>query len=76
MAEAQITLPIHDLPADATNAEALAWVARMRRIVDRWYDLPDASSRSMTTELRKELRDELDTMERMVRDNMALPEWA
>ncbi len=76
MPEPQITLPIHDLPADATNAEALAWVARMRRIVDRWYDLPDAPSRSMTPELRKELSDELDTLERMVRQDMALPEGA
>jgi len=76
MPEGQITSRLRELPDNATNAEALAWVATQRRILDRWDDLPDASSRSMTPELRKQAHEELDVMERMIRENMALPDSA
>ena len=76
MADAQIKSLMRELPANATNAEALAWVARMRRIVDRWEELPEYSSRSMTPELRKQAHEELDSVERMVHANMAVPEGA
>ena len=76
MPESQITSLMRGLPENATNAEALAWVANMRRIVDRWDALPDASSRSMTPELRKQAHEELDAVERSVHRNMALPEGA
>lgn len=72
----QITSKLRELPDNATHAEALTWVATQRRILDRWDDLPDASSRSMTPELRKQAHEELDTMERMIRENMSRCEGA
>lgn len=76
MPEAKISSRLRELPDSATNAEALAWVANQRRILDRWDDLPDASSRSMTPELRRQAQEELDVMERMIRENMAFPDSA
>ena len=71
------TIPIlPELPAHATNAEALAWVNRMRRVVDRWESLPGYQSFSMTPELRQQVREELDAVELSVRRNMSAPEGA
>ncbi len=73
MADLSALLP---LPADATNAEALAWVARMRRVVDRWEMLPGYEQRSMTPELRQEVYGQLADLERSIERNMQMPEGA
>jgi hypothetical protein len=62
---------LRELPADATNAEALAWVGRMRRIVDRWETLPGHADRSMTPELKQCTHRELDDTEASIRRSMA-----
>jgi hypothetical protein len=64
------------MPADATNEEALAWVNRMRHVANWWDELPEFASQSIPPELRKQAHEELDTLERMVRENMAGPETA
>ena len=71
MPETVAVLPLHEMPADATNAEALAWVNRMRRLLDRWENLPDHEGRSMTPKLMLQAREELDEVERGVHRNMA-----
>jgi hypothetical protein len=76
MADITALLPLHELPAGATNAEALAWVSRMRRVVDRWETLPGYEVRSMTPELRQEAYDQLADLERSVERNMQIPEGA
>ena len=76
MADITALLPFHELPADATNAEALAWVSRMRRVVDRWETLPGYQERSMTPELRKEAYDQLADLERGIERNMGIPQGA
>jgi superfamily II RNA helicase len=69
------TLPmLTELPANSTNAEALEWVRRMRRLVDRWEELPGYKSFSMTPQLRRQAHQELDEVELGVRRNMAEPE--
>ena len=55
------------LPENATYAEATAWLARMRRLVDRWDDLPNALNRSMTPQAKREVRAELDLLEEHIR---------
>ena len=70
----QFTSLLKGLPDDATNEEALAWVDRMRHVTDWWDELPQYASQSIPPELRKQAREELDTMERMVRENMATTE--
>jgi hypothetical protein len=71
------TIPIlQELPAKATNAEALAWVTRMRRLVDRWEALPGYQSFSMTPELRRQAHEELNEVELSIRRNMSVPEGA
>jgi hypothetical protein len=70
------TIPIlPELPAKATNAEALAWVTRMRRLVDRWEALPGYQS-FMTPELRRQAHEELDEVELSIRRNMSVPKGA
>ena len=59
---------IDGLPAKATNCEALAWVSRMRRIVDRWEALPDGVA--VTPERKQRAYRELDKTEAMIRGNM------
>jgi len=63
---------LRELPCTATNADALAWVARMRRRIDRWESLPEHGSRSMSPDLRRRAREELDEVEHSVRRNMSL----
>lgn len=70
------TILLQELPADATNAEALAWVSRMRRLVDRWEALPGYQSFSMTPELKQQVYEEIDAVELSVRRNMSAPESA
>jgi hypothetical protein len=71
------TIPLlQELPANATNAEALDWVSRMRRVVDRWESLPGYKSFSMTPELRRQAYEELDAVELSVRRNISAPEGA
>ena len=65
-----------ELPTNATNGEALAWVKRARRIIDRWDTLPGYGQRSMTPELKRQAHAELDEMEHGIRSNMSLPEGA
>ena len=65
---------LNELPASATNVETLAWVNRMRRLMDRWEELPGYASRSMTPDLQRQAREELDAVEQSVRRNMAMPE--
>ena len=60
------------LPENATYEEATAWLARMRRLVDRWDDLPNSQSRSMTAQGKREVYAELDVLEEMIRRNMAI----
>ena len=68
------TVPFLDkLPADATNAEATQWLNRMRRLLDRWENLPDHEGRSMTPELMRQAREELDELESSISRNMACP---
>jgi len=68
------TIPLlQELPADATNAEALDWVRRMRRVVDRWESLPGYKAFSMTPELRRQAHEELDAVELSVRRNISTP---
>jgi hypothetical protein len=76
MPDAVAILPVNKLPAHANCGETLAWVGRMRRVLDRWETLPEYASRSMTPELRKQAHEELDEVERMVNEIMALPEEA
>jgi hypothetical protein len=67
---------LKELPANSSNAEALAWVSRMRRLVERWEALPGYKSFSMTPELRQQAHEELDAVELSVKHNMATPEPA
>ena len=60
----------HELPCDATNGEAIAWVGRMRRLLDRWETLPGYECRLMTPERKQRARAELDELERDIRRNM------
>ena len=73
-ADRNVTSLLRELPANATNAEALAWVSRMRRLIDRWEELPRYGMHSMTPDLKRQAHEELDAMERSVRRNMALPD--
>jgi hypothetical protein len=73
MADMHAVLPMNELPGNATNSEALAWVNRMRRLLDRWETLPEVANRSLTPELRRQAHGELDEVERSIRRNMALP---
>ena len=70
MPDANTLSVLNELPRNATNAEALAWVGRMRRLLDRWETLPEYESRSMTPELKQKARAELDQVERSVLRNM------
>jgi hypothetical protein len=67
---------LFELPNDATNAQALDWVHKMRRLIDRWETLPEYASRSMTPELKQQANGELDELEHSIRRNMALPQGA
>ncbi len=62
---------LRELPADATNEEALAWINRMRRVEGWWDELPGHAGKSIPPEVRKQALEELDVLERMVRENMA-----
>jgi len=71
------TVPmLRQLPADATNAQALDWVSRMRRLVDRWENLPGYQSLSMTPVLKQQAHEELNEVELSIRRNMSAPESA
>jgi hypothetical protein len=61
---------VAELPASATNADALAWVSDMRRLLDRWETLPDHDRRSMTQDAKRRAYDELDKTETLIRRNM------
>jgi hypothetical protein len=76
MADMHAVLPMNELPGNATNSEALAWVNRMRRLLDRWETLPEVANRSPTPELKRQAHGELDEVERSIRRNMALPKNA
>jgi hypothetical protein len=60
------------LPENATYEEASAWLMRMRRLVDRWDDLPQSTSRSMTAQGKREVYAELDVLEEMIHRDMAI----
>jgi hypothetical protein len=70
MADENIVSTLRELPRDATNGKALAWVNRMRLLLDRWDTLPDSANRSMTPELKRQAYSELDDVEASVRRNM------
>lgn len=74
MPDANAVSLFHELPESATNGEALVWVSRMRRVLDRWETLPEYANRSMTAELRNQAHAELDEVERSIRRDMALPQ--
>jgi hypothetical protein len=76
MREETVVSLLADLPDSATNAEALAWVKRMRRVINRWESLPGYEERSMTPDLKRQAHAELDEVEHSVRRTMALPEGA
>jgi hypothetical protein len=61
---------LRELPADATNGEALEWVEDMRRILHRWDALPGREKRSMTPDLKRLALAEFDKLENMIRRNM------
>lgn len=61
---------LQPLPATATNADALALLDRMRRLVARWETLPDHENRSMTSARKKQANRVLDELEESIRRNM------
>jgi len=67
---------LSDLPGSASSAEALEWVKRERRLIDRWEALPGSSGLSMTPEIKALAHAELDEVEHSIRRSMALPEGA
>jgi hypothetical protein len=71
MPDARPVSLLNELPGDATNAEGLAWVNRMRRVLDRWETLPDSQRRSMTPDLKRQAYSELDAVEHSIRRNMS-----
>jgi hypothetical protein len=71
MIDTDAVLPLTVLPADATYAEAILWLEKMRRVVDRWDDLPDAHRCSMTPQGKREAHAELDLLEDKIRRDMA-----
>jgi len=72
MTTAIAILEMNDLPADATNAQAMAWVGRMRRTMERWESLPCQPPGTLTTEMRADIHRQLDAMERSVEQNMQI----
>jgi hypothetical protein len=62
---------LQGLPSDATNTQALAWVNRMRRILNRWRKFP--GSRPMDPSARAEAQAALDSTEFLILINMGLP---
>jgi hypothetical protein len=69
MAKTKITSLVCELHEDATDAEALAWIVRMRRFINRWDRLP--GTRPMTPAVRRDALDELDELEYAVHEYMA-----
>jgi hypothetical protein len=63
---------LNRLPANATFGEAMEWVTRMRRLIDRWDTLPESATRSMTPELRQEAYAQLDVVEETIHRDMAM----
>jgi hypothetical protein len=61
-----------DLPANATNSEAIEWLGRMRRLVNRWDRLPDAANRSMTPDVRRLAERQLDKIEMTLATDMQI----
>jgi len=76
MADMTALLPLNELSACASNGGALAWVSRMRRVVDRWETLPGYEQRSMTPQLRQEAYDQLADLERSIERDMGIPQGA
>jgi hypothetical protein len=66
----EVISTLRELPATATNGEALAWLTEMRRIVDRWETLPGHEGRSMTPEAKRQATAELDELECKLRRNI------
>lgn len=62
---------LHDLPPNATNTQALAWVSRMRRILTHWRRLP--GGRPMDPSAYREALKALDKTELGILINMGLP---
>jgi hypothetical protein len=71
-----VTALIPALPADATNADALSWIERLRRVLMRREELPSDQTPAMTPELAQKALDELCEMERLVRRDMAASHMA
>lgn len=71
MTDSDPVLRLTVLPADATYAEAMQWLTRMRRIVERFEDLPDAYRFAMPPDAKREVHAELDLLEDKIRHDMA-----
>jgi hypothetical protein len=72
MTNTDVVISLMSLPSGATFAEAMRWLKRMRRLVDRWDSLPGAEHRSMTPEAKQEVRAELDLLEDAIHRDMAM----
>jgi hypothetical protein len=59
-----------ELPADATNEQALAWIERVRRVLGRWEELPAQQTQMMTPELVDQAIGELNHMEWLIYRDM------
>jgi hypothetical protein len=72
MIDANEVISLTALPDDATYAEAMEWLRRMRRVLDRWDTLPDAGRWHMTPDARREVNAELDVLEERIRRDMTM----
>jgi len=59
-----------ELPANATNGQALEWIERIRRVLSRWEELPADQTQMMTPDIAQQAIGELDEMERMIHRDM------
>ena len=76
MREESIVSLFVDLPDNVAPAEALAWVKRMRRVIDRWETLPGYAEYHVTPQDKRLAHAELDEMEHRLRREIAPMESA
>jgi hypothetical protein len=72
MTDTNTVTSLATLPANATFGEAMAWLDRMRRLIDRWDTLPESATRSMTPVSKREAYAELDLMKDTLLREMAM----
>lgn len=72
MIDANEVISLTTLPDEATYAEAMEWLKKMRRVMDRWDTLPDAGRWHMTPDIKQEVYAELDVLEEKIRRDMTM----